>query len=181
MAGQAQKEYPATQGLLWFREQYYSFFVPYDWHRLICSDYSDVVIFGPDPADPFTVIAVHVDDIGCTVTPDDFDILADGFFDGIEQLPELVMEARDRKMAGTHYELEAKYSFREEGDIRKRWMRVFYYKSWQIAMTAQGATPEIYDYWLPIFFEAMMTARIHSKRPAYETVTYRDASILRDC
>jgi hypothetical protein len=34
-------------------------------------------------------------------------------------------------------------------------------------MMAQGATPEKYDYWLPWFFEAMMTAKVHSTRPKW--------------
>ena len=171
MADQAQKQYPAIQGLLWYREQHYSFFVPNDWHRLNWSDGRDGVIFGPDPADPFTVFGVDVQNIGTTITDDDFEILAEDFFECIEQLPLSVVESRDRKTDDKLYELEAKYSFCENGDIRKRWMRLFYYKTYQIAMTAQGATAEIYDYWLPIFFEAMMTARIHSKQPQTEFVT----------
>ena len=171
MAGQAQKTYPAIKGLLWYREQHYSFFVPNDWLRFCWSDERDGVIFGPDLADPFTVFAVDIQNIGSTITHDDFDILAEGFFESIEQLPESVIEARDRKIAGKLYELETKYTFREEGDLRKRWVRLFYHKTFQIAITAQGATAEKFDYWLPIFFEAMMTARIHSKKPQSEFIT----------
>lgn len=171
MADQAQKKYPAIKGLLWYREQHYSFFVPNDWHRLYWSDGRDGVIFGPDPTDPFTVFGVDIQNIGTTITAEDFECLTEGFFEGIEQLPDSVIESRDRKIAGKLYELEAKYSFREDGGTRKRWVRLFYYKTYQIAMTAQGATTEIYDYWLPIFFEAMMTARIHSKKPQNEFIT----------
>ena len=48
---------------------------------------------------------------------------------------------------------------------RKRWVCVFYFKGHQVTLTAQGATEESYDYWLPMFNEAMMTAKIHDTMP----------------
>jgi hypothetical protein len=42
---------------------------------------------------------------------------------------------------------------------------VYYQDDRQIAITAQGATPDKYDYWLPWFFEAMMTTKIHREKP----------------
>ena len=38
---------------------------------------------------------------------------------------------------------------------------MFYDGTHQIMMTAQGASPDKYAYWLPLFFEAMMTAKIY--------------------
>jgi hypothetical protein len=101
------------------------------------------------------------------VTADDLEILAEGFFQSIEQLPECEIESRDQKVAGAQPELEAKYTFCDQGQRRKRWIRMFYHQTRQIAMTAQGATPEKYDYWLPWFFEAMMTAKVHSEKPEF--------------
>ena len=159
------KEYPATAGLRWHRDQYYSFFLPIEWHRFALPDDRQGEIHGPDVNDPLTVFAVEVNDLGTIVTPEDLEILAEGFFESIEQLPNSKIEFREQKVSGKLLELEAKYEFQEQDQIRKRWVRVFYHTTRQVVMTAQGATPGKFDYWLPWFFQAMMTAKVHSVKP----------------
>ena len=170
MAGQAQKEYPAIKGLTWYREEYYSFFVPLDWHKLDWSDDREGVVYAPDVDDPQTVFAVYINTFDTLFTPDDLDPLSEGFLESIAQLPDSEIESHHQKIAGKQLEVEAKYSFREDGEIRRRWVRMCYHQTRQIVMTAQGATLEKYDYWLPIFFETMMTARIHNHKPTLETL-----------
>jgi hypothetical protein len=150
---------------MWHRDQYYSFYIPLDWHRFAWSDDRQGVIFGPDPNDPLTVFAVAIQDLGTPLSADDLDTLAEGFFDTIEQLPESQIEARDRKVTGKLLQLEAKYTYQEQGQTRKCWVRVLYHETRQVTLTAQGATPDRYDYWLPLFFEAMMTANVHNQKP----------------
>jgi hypothetical protein len=160
-----EKNYPATRGLNWHRHQYYSFFVPIEWHRFSWDEEHEGAIFGPDPEDSKTVFAVDFKDLGTPILAEDLPILAEGFFEQVERLPEIVIELRDQRAVGNQIELEAKYTFVEGGQTRKRWVRVHYQDTRQIAITAQGATPEKYDYWLPWFFEAMMTARFHREKP----------------
>jgi hypothetical protein len=162
---QTQRQHPSTRGLNWHRDQYYSFFVPIEWHRFAWGEGQQGVIYGPDLDNPSTVFAVDFKDLGMPITADDFEILSEGFFEAIEALPQAQIELRNHKQAEAILELEAKYTFQEQSQTRKRWVRVFYQDSRQIAMTAQGATTEKYDYWLPWFFEAMMTARIHREKP----------------
>lgn len=169
MAGKTPKQHPAVKGLTWHRNQYYSFYTPIDWHRFYWADDRQGEIYGPDSHDSLTVFAVDIKDLGMRVSADDLDALAEGFFEGITQLPESQIESRDQKVAGSHLELEAKYTFHENGVTRKCWVRVFYHGTRQIAMTAQGATREKYDYWLPWFFEAMMTAQVHSTMPQFDS------------
>ena len=170
MAGNELKQYPAIRGLSWHRDQYYSFFVPDDWQRLDWADDRTGVIYAPDSSDPQTVFAVDLKDLGTQVAAEDLEILAEAFFDSIHHLPQSILEAQQQKAAGGLLELEAKYTFQEQGQTRKRWVRLFYHGTRQIAMTAQGATPEKYQYWLPWFFEAMMTAKVHSHKPGLDTL-----------
>jgi hypothetical protein len=158
----SRKQHPAVKGLTWHRTQFYSFFLPMNWHRFL-SDSGEVL--GPDPDDHFTLFAVHFIDLGTPITPDDLDILAEGFFESLKQLDACHIESRDQKATASKIELEAKYTFQEQGTTRKCWKRVYYHETRQTVMTAQGATPEKYDYWLPWFFEAMMTAKVHSTKP----------------
>jgi len=165
MVDKSQKQYPSIKGLTWHRHQYYSFFTPIDWHRFVWPDQRVGEIYGPDINDPLTVFAVAVEDLGTRVTADDLDTLAEGFFETIEQLPDVDIELRDQKVAGHQLELETKYTFLDHSAPRKCWVRVFYHLTRQVTMTAQGATVEKYDYWFPMFFQAMMTARVHSRKP----------------
>lgn len=161
----AKQDYPATRGLSWHRTQYYSFFLPMDWHHFAWADGHEGEIYGPDENDPQTAFAVNIKDLGTFVTPDDLEIVTEGFFESIEQLPDCNIEMRDQFVSPSLIELEAKYTFREQDTVCKRWVRVFFHETRQIVMAAQGATPEKYDYWLPWFFEAMMTAKVHNRMP----------------
>jgi hypothetical protein len=165
MSNTAANQRPSFKGLSWHREQYYSFFIPLDWHKSEWADDRNGVIYSPDPDDPQTVFAVEVTDAGFKIEPDDIDALAEGFFESVEALPDVEIEARKQRVVGALLTLEAKYTFRDQDAIRKRWVRLLYHQTRQVAMTAQGSTPEQYDYWLPMFYEAMMTAKVHNSRP----------------
>lgn len=165
MADSPAKQLPSFKGLHWHQDRFFSFFIPIDWHKLEWPDDRKGVIFGPDRSDAHTVFAVEVTDAGFEFDPEDMDALAEGFFEGIEGLPDVEIEARDQRVLGRILYLEAKYTYRDEDATRKRWTRVYYHRTRQVAMTAQGASPEKYDYWLPMFYEAMMTARVHSTKP----------------
>ncbi len=164
------KSTPAFKGLTWHRHQYYSFFVPVDWQRLNWPDDREGVLFVPSEDDPLTVLAVELRDLGLEATPEDLDDLNDGFRSGIQALPEALIEAEKTWHIGDTMCLDAKYTF-ADGDVRrKRWVRQFYHQTRQIAFTAQGASIEIYDYWQPMFFEAMMTTKIHNTLPETSSV-----------
>ena len=159
------KERPAFKGLLWQHSQYYSFFRPNDWHEFQWTDGHEGVIFGPDADDPLTVFAVELSDLGMTTTPDDHDDLDAGFMDGIRHLPGSEIDEHETWVQGSIICLAAKYTYLDDGIRRKRWVRAFYQDNRQIVMTAQGATVEAYDYWLPMFYECMMTTKIHRFAP----------------
>lgn len=160
------KERPVFKGLRWYREQYFSFFVPVDWHRFNWQDDRQGALFGPSADDAHTVFAADLRDLGFTVAAADLDDLFEGFMAGIQQLPGVEIELSDKRVVGKLITLEAKYIFTDDEMTRKRWVRVLYHGTRQIAFTAQGATPDTYDYWLPMFYEAMMTAKVHSTLPA---------------
>lgn len=165
MAGKSLKKYPAVKGLSWHSNQFYSFFTPADWHGFHWADARQGEAYGPDLDDPSTVFAVDVKELGTPITVTDLEILAEGFFTSITQLPESNIETQNQKVIGSKLELEAQYTFYEQGQIRKCWVRAFYLGTYQIVLAAQGATPEKYDYWLPWFFEAMSTAKVHTHKP----------------
>lgn len=156
---------PAFKGLSWHRDPYYSFFIPIDWHKVAWPDGKQGVIYTPSADELFTLFAVEVRDLEISISADDLDDLSAGFVAGIEALPGVEIESHKHWIRGKLMCLDARYSFDEQGQRRKRWVRQFYHETRQIAMTAQGATVEAFDYWLPMFFEAMMTTKIHNTLP----------------
>ena len=156
---------PVFRGLSWYREQYFSFYIPTDWQKVAWPDERVGIIYVPTPGDDHTLFAVQVVDIGTKVTADDLPYLSMGFLDGIKQLPNRKIEFKDESVTGSLVQLEAKYTFLEHGQQRKRWVRVLYHETRQITATAQGKTEETYHYWLPMFFETMMTLKVHSIKP----------------
>ncbi len=158
---------PSFKGLTWYREQYFSFFIPIDWHKIDWQDGRQGIIFvPPQNADEHTLYAVEVSDLGTEVTSDDLHYISMGFLNGIKQLPEAKIESKKESVVNKLIQLEAKYTYLEAGETRKRWVRLFYHGTRQIAVTAQGKTVEAYDYWLPMFNEAMMTVKVHNSKPS---------------
>jgi hypothetical protein len=154
---------PSFRGLSWQKDAHFSFMRPIDWHQFDWLDDRQGVIFGPSPADNATLFAVDVRDIGVKVMADDIADLEAGFLDGVEQLPDSHIEWHDRWVAGAVIGFEAKYTFREEGVTRKRWVRLLYQDTRQIIVTAQGATEADFNYWMPMFNQQMMTFKIHAR------------------
>lgn len=164
MADATPKKRPAFRGLHWQKHEHFSFMRPIDWHEFEWLDEREGVLFGPTPDDNATLFTVDVKDIGIDLAPEDLEDLEGGFLAGIEQLPESHIEWRDTWVVGSLMGLEAKYTFRENDAIRKRWVRVLYQDTRQIVVTAQGASVEAFHYWLPMFNEQMMTFKVHSGR-----------------
>ena len=125
MADSPAKQLPSFKGLHWHRGQFFSFFIPSDWHKLEWPDDRKGVIYGPDPTDAHTVFAVEVTDAGFEFEPDDIDTLAEGFFEGIEALPDVTIETREQQVLGRILYLEAKYTYRDQDTTRKLWTRLY--------------------------------------------------------
>lgn len=156
---------PAFKGLTWYREQYFSFFIPVDWHKVDWQDGRQGIMFIPSQDDVYTLFAVEVNDLGTEITSDDLPYLSKGFFDGIKNLPEHKIESKKESVVGKLVQLQARYTFAEDGETRKRWVRVLYNDTRQVTITAQGHTVESFNYWLPMFNQAMMTINVHSTKP----------------
>ncbi len=162
------RPYPSIQGLTWHRTRYYSFFTPMNWHRFEWPDGRDGQVYGPDPDDPHTIAGVSLDHLDTTLTTDDLETVAEGFFGTLEQLPAVSFELRDQSVKGRVLMLEARFTYADHDAVRKRWVRVIYHHTRQVTFIAQGATPEKFAYWLPMFFELMATANVHNEMPGLD-------------
>jgi len=153
---------PIFTGLVVYRnvQHHYSFLYPDGWHQFeFDTEGGQGVILSPYPDDVTTSISTEARDLGITLTADDLPTLREGFLEGLQQLPGVVVEREESESVGTLLALDAwcSYDGDDGGARRKRWTRLYYQGQTQLRMIAQGATIAQYDYWLPMLNQAMRT------------------------
>lgn len=153
---------PTFTGLLVQRDLrfHYSFLLIEGWHSYeLESDGGSGRIFTPVEDDVTTSFSTEARDLGTTVTGEDLETLREGVEEGLRQLPEMTIESQEGEAIGDLVTLEYRFTFREaeSGEIRKRWLRLAYQGQIQVRLIAQGANPEAFDYWLPVFNQAIRT------------------------
>ena len=143
-----------------FPEAGYSIWIPTGWRRLEMTNGHDGAIFTPDPDRYDTCISTEKVTLEHAVRQKDVPILRKGFQGGIDSLSDVEVESQDEKITPTLMLFEAKFTFSESEATRKRWLRVIYWGNGQLIVMAQGATPDAYEYWLPMFYNSLMTVEI---------------------
>jgi len=153
---------PAFTGLVLHRDKKwrFKFWYPDGWHRFSLAPGHEGVLYAPEREDYATSFSVEAKDIGMATQASDLPDLKEGFLEGLQSLEGLHIEWQDAWVVGALIGLEAKYTFRAGQATRKRWVRLLYQGSRQFHVVAQGASPEDYDYWLPMLNEMMMTLQI---------------------
>ena len=155
---------PAFTGLLVYEDPTFGFsvLVPDGWHRLSLSESSSGVFFAPDDADPLTGLAIEVKRLGTRIRPSDLPTVRRGLLSGLRNLPGYRIEQDEAEAVDQLLTLEARLTFTEDGCTRKRWVRLLYLGRTQVRLIAQGASIELFEYWEPMFFEAMRTIHFGS-------------------
>jgi hypothetical protein len=138
----------------------YALWLPAGWRTVKMGKGHRGVIFCPYPGDIDTSFSSEKRRLAFKVTEDDLPTLREGFNAGLATLPGVEIESQDEIVTPTLITLEARFTFLEGEARRKRWVRVIYWGRGQLTLTAQGSSPGEFDYWLPMFFNTMMTVEI---------------------
>lgn len=141
-------------------ESGYAIWIPTDWRKIEMINGHNGYIYTPYPDRYDTCISTEKVVLDYSVTDDDIPVLREGFNAGLTNLPGLEIESQDEAITKTLKLFEARFTFLEGEARRKRWLRVVYWGEGQLTMMAQGATPEEFDYWMPMFYNSLMTVEI---------------------
>ncbi|NLD73696.1 MAG: hypothetical protein GX649_13400 [Chloroflexi bacterium] len=144
----------------WDREAGYALWLPSDWVRYDLADERDGAIYTPYSDRHDTCFSAEKRKLEVSVRAKDMHILRQGFREGLDALPGVEVESQDETITSSLLTLEAQFTFLEGEARRKRWVRVVYWGNGQLILIAQGATPQEFDYWLPMFFNTMMTVEL---------------------
>lgn len=72
-------------------------------------------------------------------------------------LPGVAIETQDEVVEENILALEARLTYLDQGQTKKRWIRIIYAGAAQLTLIAEGTSAEEFEYWLPMFYNTMMT------------------------
>jgi hypothetical protein len=156
----ADNDRPRITGLQKHVEDGYALWLPIDWFRFEMSQGHHGVIFSPHADDLNTCFSAEKRRLKYKVKRADVAALSEGFMTGLKSLPALEIESQDEVIEGKIIAFGAQLMFQEGQERRKRWIRVLYAAETQLVLLAQGRTIEDFEYWLPVFYNTMMTMEI---------------------
>jgi hypothetical protein len=130
----------------------FKFRVPSNWTRFELDDERDGMMWLPDPDDLDTHISCWIEKLEQPVKETDLDDLRNGLEQGLSQLPNSEVESAEDNSYGNLIKFERVFTYGDPpGGIRhKRRSWYLYADEWAIVLAYQGATPEHYEYWLPM-------------------------------
>ena len=138
----------------------YGVWLPSDWTQFKLRRHHRGFLFSPYKDDINTSFLIEKRMLKVSVTPDDMDVLREGFHQGIKDLPGVEIESQDESLSDSVNLFEARFTFLEGENRRKRWVRNVYWGNGQLIMIAQGRTVEDFEYWLPMFYNTMTTTQL---------------------
>ena len=141
---------PQFTGITSYRDPsgHYSFRHPWDWQVEALGEGG--VVLRPTAGEPATFFATMISRAGVPIEAADLAALAEGFDAGICTLPDCVQLASSTEWLGTLVRLEREFTFTEDAVTRRRHTWALYAGNLQLVIIYQGATQEVYDYWLPM-------------------------------
>ena len=138
----------------------YAIWLPSDWREIPMNEDHHGMIFTPYEDRMDTCFIAEKRTLPFKVSEKDFDVLREGFEEGLRSLSEVEIESRNERITKTFKILEARCTFIEDGVRRKRWIRNAYWGEGQLILIAQGATEKEFERYEGMFYNTMMTVDI---------------------
>ncbi len=138
----------------------FAVWLPNDWFQFKLKPRQMGMLFSPYPDDLNTSLLLRKYRLKVKVTQEDMPVVREAFLKGINNLPGVEGIQLGEAFSDSINLFDAHFSFLEGENRRKRWVRNIYWGEGQLVVIAQGRTPENFDYWLPMFYNAIMTLQI---------------------
>lgn len=138
-------------------ERGFTFLYPETWHRFTFDGGNGPgVLFSEDPQDLATHVSIEFRGLPAAVTGDDLPQIEKSFLAGLRRVPKSKLVSHTSYDTGFLVGVEAIHTFHEEGQRRKRWVRLLYHEDRQARLVAQAASEAEYERW-DVRFRPIMT------------------------
>lgn len=153
---------PVYRGVKGYHDKKAGFkvWVPSEWVSTKLKRGHRGMLFSPYADDYNTSLLVEKRNLRYKATENDIPMMLESFHESIKALPGVEIEKTEEDFSASINIFDARFTFEEEGARRKRWVRNIYWGDGQLVMIAQGRTPEDFEYWLPMFYNIMVTAEL---------------------
>ncbi len=153
---------PVYTGMTAYRDNKggYEIWLPSDWTQTKLKPKHNGMLFSPKNDDFDTSLLIEKHTLKYKVTAEDIPMLIESFHEGMLALPGIEVESTEESLSGTINVFDARFTFLEGEYRRKRWVRNIYWGEGQLVLIAQGRTPEDFEYWLPMFYNSIITTSI---------------------
>ena len=153
---------PFYTGMRYYVAEKWGFgiWLPSDWYEFQMDTGYKGVIFSPYKDDTNTCFSIEKFTLKVSVKETDVPILRKGFRDGVNALPGVEVEKFDETITQTVKMFEARFTYLDNGNRRKRWIRNLYWGNGQLVMIAQGKDSADFNYYEPMLFNTMYTIDI---------------------
>jgi len=136
----------------------FAFLYPHNWHAFtLDAGNGPGALFAESADDLATHLSIEVMDLPTAVRGRDLPAIERAFLDGLKQAPESTIARRDAYDTGFLVGVEAEQTFIEQGQRRRRWVRLLYRGRRQARLVAQAATELDFER-LRTRFEPAMTS-----------------------
>jgi hypothetical protein len=158
----AEKNNPRYTGMVKYTSEQdgYALWLPTGWHWFEMGEGRRGMVFSPQPALPAPAFSVEKSILPYKVSKKDLPLLHEGFQKGLAILPDVAIETQDEIVEENILALEARLTYLDQGQTKKRWIRIIYAGEAQLTLIAEGTSVEEFEYWLPMFYNTMMTMTI---------------------
>jgi hypothetical protein len=138
----------------------YALWLPAGWTQYDMPAGQQGAIFRPCSKDPRTYFSAQMHRLERSVSDGDVAALREGFQRYLMALPGIKIESQDETVSAGITFFEARFTYLDGNARRKSWLRVAYLGEGQLTLVAHGSTPDEFEYWLPMFFNTMMTIEL---------------------
>lgn len=114
------------------------------------------VLFAERKDDFGTFVSIEVEDLPTPVVGSDLPELEKAFLEGLGKVPKSKILEHKSYDTGFVVGVEAHQMFEEDGERRRRWVRLLYHGGRQARLVAQGRNADEYEKW-DIRFRPIMT------------------------
>ena len=115
----------------------YSLWIPLGWDQINKEGFKGTAFY-PDPSDTATFLYVEKKKLKYRVAQEDLPTLKEGLASGIQSLPDATILEQEQSLTDQMLSLDLKFTFTNEGETSKQWIKVIYSGKSQLALTVQG-------------------------------------------